>query len=107
MDRAYYNIEKLGMIEEVQENRIFMAKSPPNEHQIYREEKTIPPPDRIKSIARMFGGTIGENKGVKESLENSKTKSKLNLKLKMKKKIDPQGGRDNQKESVAPNLIQT
>ena len=84
MDRAYHNIEKLGMVEEVQENVIIMAKSPPKEHQIYREEIMIPPPDRIKSIAKLFGGTIGP---------------------KMKKKIDPQGGQDNQKENVTPNLI--
>ena len=70
MDRAYFNIEKLGLIEEVPEHRIYMAKPPPNEHQICREKDTIPPPDRIQNLARLFGGTIGENKACKESLKN-------------------------------------
>ena len=78
MDRAHYNIEMLGLIEEVPEHRIYLAKPPPNEHQIYRENDMIPPLDRIKDLARLFGGTIGENKACKESLRNSKSKLKIN-----------------------------
>ena len=67
VDRANYNIEMLGLIEEIAEQTIDLATPPPNEHQIYRENSTIPPPDRIRNIAKLFGGTVKENKIWKEN----------------------------------------
>ena len=57
MDRAHYNIEMLGLIEEVAEQRIDLAKAPPTEHQIYKENSTTPPPDRIYSKIVWWDGS--------------------------------------------------